>query len=168
MEKLKIVVAGPEKSGKSTIVNMLTDQREVVREDEAPYIPTVGCRIIEIERMTKGGVELWDSSGNLDDSSCWPAIGTDANGVIFVYNNPSQEKELTLWHDTFAKKYGIHNKNVLLIMFHAKKGRIAFDLPTCFESCTTLVVQQQQKKYPTELIDGVDKFISSLYRRNTY
>ena len=37
--------------------------------------------------------------------SCWPVIGRDANGVIFVYNpdQPNHDKELETWYDCCSK-----------------------------------------------------------------
>lgn len=41
--KLKILVIGPEASGKTTIVNYLAEKQNVL---ETPYRPTSGVRII--------------------------------------------------------------------------------------------------------------------------
>ncbi len=43
ISKLKILVIGPEASGKTTIVNYLAEKQNVL---ENPYRPTAGVRII--------------------------------------------------------------------------------------------------------------------------
>ena len=46
LTKLKILVIGPQASGKTTIVNYLAEKQNVL---ENPYRPTTGVRIIEHE-----------------------------------------------------------------------------------------------------------------------
>jgi GTPase SAR1 family protein len=41
---VKILVVGPEGSGKTTIVNFLAGKERVL---ERPYRPTFGCRVVE-------------------------------------------------------------------------------------------------------------------------
>jgi GTPase SAR1 family protein len=54
---LKLVVAGPKGSGKTTISNFLSGSKETLKIDK--YDPTYGLRILEID-----DVEIWDISGD--------------------------------------------------------------------------------------------------------
>ena len=47
MSKIKLLVVGPLKSGKSTVANIIGDLSEGLPDY---YRPTVGCRIVELER----------------------------------------------------------------------------------------------------------------------
>lgn len=63
LTKVKILVIGPEASGKSTIVNYLADKQNVL---ESPYRPTSGVRIVEHETHVDNrlvSIEFWDVSG---------------------------------------------------------------------------------------------------------
>ena len=62
---LKIVVIGPEGSGKTAITNFLCGKNNVL---EVPYRPTAGVRIVETEKEVKNKnftIEMWDVSGTL-------------------------------------------------------------------------------------------------------
>jgi len=90
MFKAKIVVVGPCKSGKTSISNFLGDQGDVI---SSAYRPTIGVRILEFESSIstsqghkKIDVELWDCSGNESCEGCWPALASDADGVLLVYD----------------------------------------------------------------------------------
>ena len=91
MSRVKILVLGPTKSGKSTIANILGDLQD---GPSSEYRPTVGCRIVEFERDPPAGVsqfgkinmELWDVSGDFKYEKCWGPIQADVDGIIFVYN----------------------------------------------------------------------------------
>lgn len=58
------------------------------------YRPTVGCRIVELERdpppaVTNFGkftLELWDVSGDFKYEKCWGPIQDGADGIMFVYD----------------------------------------------------------------------------------
>mmetsp|Transcript_31546 Transcript_31546/g.30865 ORF Transcript_31546/g.30865 Transcript_31546/m.30865 type:complete len:94 (+) Transcript_31546:42-323(+) len=90
MSRIKLLVVGPSKGGKSTIANILGDLQE---GPSSIYRPTIGCRIVDFERDPPPGVnfgkiniELWDVSGDMQYEKCWPPIQKDAHGIIFVYD----------------------------------------------------------------------------------
>lgn len=63
LTKVKILVIGPEASGKTTIVNYLAEKQNVL---ESPYRPTAGVRIVEHETYVDSrllSIEFWDVSG---------------------------------------------------------------------------------------------------------
>ena len=63
LTKLKILVIGPEASGKTTVVNYLSEKSNVL---EAPYRPTNSVRIVEHETEVDNrliSIEFWDVSG---------------------------------------------------------------------------------------------------------
>ncbi|XP_012273061.1 intraflagellar transport protein 22 homolog [Orussus abietinus] len=110
MQVLKLVVVGPVGAGKSTISNFLADATEMSPE----YRPTKGVRILEFEAQNCGtkaarlkvDIELWDCSGDHKYEFCWPAMRRDAHGVIFVYNEKSQDypRELEQLYDYFVNQ----------------------------------------------------------------
>ena len=63
--KLKIVVAGPEKCGKSTLCNFFADLVQGFGSADNPYVPTAGVRILEFDKEMEDHeestpVEIWD------------------------------------------------------------------------------------------------------------
>ncbi|CAJ1011461.1 putative Ras of Complex, Roc, domain of DAPkinase [Leishmania naiffi] len=120
-EKIKIIVVGPVKSGKTTITNFLSGTRETPM---SKYYETNPLRIVETEieldsmsltdrRVVFSGgdaktkrvvVQIWDLSGNSKHQAGWPAVANKADGIIFVFNPAVKngERELSLWHKTFA------------------------------------------------------------------
>jgi Rab-like protein 5 len=112
LNKLKILVIGPEGSGKTTVTNFLCEKSNVL---DIPYRPTAGVRIIETEKEVKNkrtNIEFWDVSGkpvinqgNNKYDRCWPAIMKGAQGIIIVYNadNPKSESEVEFWIEKFPK-----------------------------------------------------------------
>lgn len=98
---IKILVIGPTKAGKSTIANIIGELAEGPSES---YRPTVGCRIVELERepppavasFGKFTLELWDVSGDFKYEKCWGPIQKDAQGIIFVYDPAAPNYEEAL------------------------------------------------------------------------
>ena len=76
MSKVKILVLGPQRAGKSTLSNILGDLQDGL---STVYRPTQGCRIVDFERdppanvsqFGKIHVELWDVSGDFKYEKCW-------------------------------------------------------------------------------------------------
>jgi small GTP-binding protein len=122
---IKIVVIGPEGSGKSSIVNFLAGKDRVL---EKQYRPTFACRVVETlkesPRSTRRGeeltIEFWDVSGNSRYERGWPAIQKNANGVIVVYNaeNITHEDQVSFWIDKFPKACNISTKACMVFAHH--------------------------------------------------
>lgn len=54
-QKVKILLVGPEKSGKSSIANFLgSDGEGSIGSKDAPYRPTAGVRVVEFETSGAG------------------------------------------------------------------------------------------------------------------
>lgn len=112
-ERLKILVLGPSKVGKTVVADYLSGTRDTPTME---YKETNPLRILECSldglhldgarrgRGTRADVELWDVAGNTRHQNCWPAIKNSANGIIFVINPEvdGQERELEFWHKFFA------------------------------------------------------------------
>ena len=123
---LKIVLVGPQKVGKTTIANSLSEFSHTISPD---YHPTVGVRILETEKtyteeqvssipilkknkLNKVKIELWDMSGDRRFESTWPAIKYGANGVIIVLDAVNDKYEATIdeWMNNFCTE--INKENV--------------------------------------------------------
>eukprot|EP00668_Euglena_longa_P011309 GGOE01013703.1.p1 GENE.GGOE01013703.1~~GGOE01013703.1.p1 ORF type:complete len:231 (-),score=69.58 GGOE01013703.1:158-766(-) len=156
MEKVKILVVGPERSGKTAITNHASGFRE---GSSAEYKPTVALRIVEYEATglnfnrsanptnpnrytggsSKASVELWDTSGNARYQSCWPAIMKDAHGILFVFNPDSKncDRDLENWHKAFAIPTRARETCVLALALRQSSQEKAIGaqkpkLPKCF------------------------------------
>lgn len=115
--RLKILLVGPTKAGKTAISNMLAEYQDNLTQS---YRPTVGCRIHEFEKELKGKqgtaskvtLELWDVSGDPIYEKCWPAIQLNANGIIFVYDSSATtpDSEMEYWVKEFPKKMRLEPK----------------------------------------------------------
>ena len=72
--------------------------------------PISGFQNVNVNgRYVKTDVELWDSSGDPNFRSCWPAIGWETHGVIFVFN-PEEDQQVFIqeWlFFGFAQSVGI-------------------------------------------------------------
>ena len=98
MSRIKLLIVGPQRSGKSTITNIIGELSEHVSQT---YHATVACRIVENERdpppavasFGKVNLELWDVSGDFKYEKCWGPIQKDAHGIIFVYDPNVPEGE---------------------------------------------------------------------------
>lgn len=111
-ERVKILVLGPPKCGKTCLTNYLSSYSEA---PTTHYKPTVGVRILDFEpeglqlpRASKVMVELWDLSSNESYRACWPACASGAHGIIFVFNieNKSETADLHKWHKKFCSGEG--------------------------------------------------------------
>lgn len=124
-KKMKLVISGSLNCGKSTIANFLS-QNEVLEKinysKEKLCRPTVGCRIVEMS-LDGIDIELWDTSGSHDFEKCWPAVMEGSTALILVYNPEelSQENDIELWYDTFAKKHGKIPKDRCLVLMYFKE-----------------------------------------------
>ena len=82
MSKIKLVVLGPCKAGKTTIANILGDLQD---GPSTIYRPTVGARVVDFERdppasvssFGKVHIELWDLSGDFKYEKCWAPVQQD-------------------------------------------------------------------------------------------
>lgn len=122
--KLKIVVVGPQRVGKSALANFLADQGDV---PAAEYAPTVGVRILEVYKPlgatnTRTLVEIWDVSGDRRFEPMWPAIQKDADGLLLVYNpaNKAHEREIEIWYRAFAGPLNLRETQCQLFAHHTQ------------------------------------------------
>lgn len=119
-QPVKVLLLGPSRSGKSTLADFLSNQRET---PTSKYYETNPLRILETEvdletlkikkntnvfasdntRVKRVRVQLWDLSGNAKYQPCWAASANKCEGIIFVFNPEIEksERELLLWHKQF-------------------------------------------------------------------
>ncbi|XP_034230961.1 intraflagellar transport protein 22 homolog [Thrips palmi] len=123
MFKLKIILIGPKKCGKTVIANFLADATESSGGD---YHPTQGVRILQFEsanlpvngQSVKADVELWDCSGDHAlFESCWPAFQQGVQGVVMVYdpNTSGHTNELETLYSYFVQQGGLSSKSCLIL-----------------------------------------------------
>ena len=141
MSKVKILIIGPTKSGKSTVANILGNLQE---GPSSEYRPTVGCRIVEFERDPPSGVsdlgkisvELWDVSGDFRYEKCWAPIQADVQGIIFVINpaDTGSEDDLQKFVKGFPMALRITPPFCLCIVnHHNSDGTKTSVTPRCME-----------------------------------
>ncbi|KAJ9453308.1 hypothetical protein DIPPA_03049 [Diplonema papillatum] len=113
-ERLKILLLGPKKVGKTCLANYLSGFKDT---PAAQYKETVAVRVIDFEpegsnalgRRNRVVVELWDVSGNHSYQPCWAACAQGAHGLIFVFNieQKQQLSELEYWYKMFNTPNGV-------------------------------------------------------------
>ena len=136
MSSYKILLVGPENSGKSTIANFLAaDGKGSIGSPDAKYEPTVGVRILEFDQAERvesklsssstTSIELWDCSGRQEYEKCWPAIQDKADGVILMFNpdNRAHSAQLELWYEYFVKRAGLSLSQVM-VFAHRKMTQV--------------------------------------------
>jgi Rab-like protein 5 len=141
---VKILVVGPTKAGKSTFANIIGELAEGPSEQ---YRPTVGCRIVELERdpppavasFGKFTLELWDVSGDFKYEKCWGPIQKEAHGIIFVYDPqaPNYEESLAQFVAMFPKAMMLSPKFCLAIAnHHNTSGGVlpSVQIPKCMDA----------------------------------
>eukprot|EP01006_Ploeotia_vitrea_P023454 TRINITY_DN55947_c0_g2_i1.p1 TRINITY_DN55947_c0_g2~~TRINITY_DN55947_c0_g2_i1.p1 ORF type:complete len:200 (-),score=18.95 TRINITY_DN55947_c0_g2_i1:165-764(-) len=179
-EKVKLLVIGPERSGKSTISNFLAKFRD---KPSAEYKPTVALRILEYEAenlnfnkqigatrgyttgSSRAAVELWDVSGHHQRyQSCWQSIMKDANGIIFVFNPDikNQEKELEMWHKSFAMPLKIKD-HCCLVLAHYQQASVSKDMaPKMPKNMAKIKVLETTLDNPQQFRGEVDRLVENV------
>ncbi|VDO40844.1 unnamed protein product [Onchocerca flexuosa] len=121
--KIKILVLGPPKSGKTTVSNYLADSNDISLNTNRP---TRGVRIVEFEsndlelngERVEAEVELWDCSGDKQYERCWPAIRRNTDGVIFVCKSDQDNGSALLpWYQEFVQRGNI-DPSLVLVLLH--------------------------------------------------
>eukprot|EP00753_Platysulcus_tardus_P007733 PLAT1547.1.p2 GENE.PLAT1547.1~~PLAT1547.1.p2 ORF type:complete len:190 (+),score=56.81 PLAT1547.1:85-570(+) len=100
--------------------NYLSERSTRLQPATEEYDPTVGVRILDVERSYGGRdvmLELWDVSGDQQYERCWPAVMDKAAAVVIVYNpdDRTRESEEQLWYEYFCSKAGLPDERVMLM-----------------------------------------------------
>ena len=135
MRPLKIVVVGPSKCGKSSLVDLISLRDNLSLPIPSPtqsqltskskYVETKGCRIVEVENFEThsplqhnnikifSSIQFWDVGGTSihHPDKHLPAIVQDADGIVFMYNpnSPAQCSEIQQWFDVVVTE--VEDKN---------------------------------------------------------
>ena len=129
MSRVKILLVGPTKAGKSTIANILGDLQDAPSQ---LYRPTAGVRIIDFERepppsvasFGKINVEFWDISGDFKYENTWEPIKKGANGIIFVMDpaSPNVEDQMAQFVQMFPQQMKLPPKFCMCYINHHNTG----------------------------------------------
>mmetsp|Transcript_24379 Transcript_24379/g.62884 ORF Transcript_24379/g.62884 Transcript_24379/m.62884 type:complete len:201 (+) Transcript_24379:71-673(+) len=153
--RAKVIVVGPSKAGKTRLANQIADFESEPNLES--YTPTAGVRILEFDReithaAKRGGqhsvslsVELWDTSGDKQYESCWPAILTGVVGAILVFDpeNASGEKEAVRWYSAFLQKLNLSAGQVLVLAHHkAQPGEGGVNVDSFKQTTAPKALQQ--------------------------
>ncbi|CAG0888356.1 unnamed protein product [Cyprideis torosa] len=163
-------VRNERESGKSYLSNFLADATESATGD---YRPTKGVRILEFESpadIHKAEVELWDTSGDSQYESCWPAIQRDAGGVIFVYDPQRPEsggsKQLDVLHSHFVGQQGLKDRHCVVFISKRKDDDKNVKLSNTFSGIPQIpvnietqgeILRAEFQRYLTRILDGMSK-----------
>ncbi|PAA47985.1 hypothetical protein BOX15_Mlig025724g1 [Macrostomum lignano] len=170
MNRLKLLVVGPVACGKTYLTNFLS---EAIEQSSGEYRPTQACRIVEYETEVKSKgkaanieVQLWDISGDKKFASCWPALVSSVNGVVFVYNQdqPQQSEELDQLYQFFVQNHGIKDTQCCVIS-HKKPNTADMDslqLSDKFENVRT--VASDIPSAGDQLRDDFNNFLLHAYQ----
>ncbi len=154
MTKLKILIVGPERSGKTMISDYLYNDN---RDKPKIYRPTTGVRILEFERTIQDlgqekslSIELWDLSGNMQYEGTWNGVQSNVDGIILVVKGDKQHQkdEIEGWINNFPKKLKMSPNSCLGFANHIS-GTFKDDTPlkyfsvnfnhSCFEKRGTTI-----------------------------
>mmetsp|Transcript_7808 Transcript_7808/g.13828 ORF Transcript_7808/g.13828 Transcript_7808/m.13828 type:complete len:177 (-) Transcript_7808:224-754(-) len=169
---IKIAVCGPLKAGKSTITNILAEQADQLGGSPDTYTPTVGVRILEVEKEVfsagRVSVELWDVSGDQRFETCWPAIQKDTNAVILVYNpdHPAHDQEVGIWYDFFVKGSGLTDDQCMAYMHFSDPNQAGNRVrPPPKLQNTSSVVRSSTEQVPL-IIQSFEEFLRTVVTRS--
>ena len=171
---LKIAIVGPQKVGKTVIANSLSEFSNTVSPD---YHPTVGVRILEIEKpytdeqvanipvlkknkLNKVKIELWDMSGDRRFEQNWPAIKYGANGVIIVLDavNEKYEGVIDEWMNNFCTEINQENVTCFSYKKDDSKGIVKVKQSHQFPNLTICEVTNTMDS----LLPNFNKFITKI------
>ncbi|KAI6236368.1 Rab-like protein 5 [Aphelenchoides besseyi] len=173
LRRLKVLLLGPSRAGKTVISTYLSDTIETV---PTQYRPTQGVRIIEFESYelmaddirVEPDVELWDCSGDRRFEQCWPAFRRYVDAVILVGNVAHHKGEdLLPWYHEFVFKGGLRHDQVLVLLHHTDEltndsDIAAFRLPSDMAgiSCVTSNIDKEGEQLRHEFT----KFLNAVSR----
>ncbi|CAG0891746.1 unnamed protein product [Darwinula stevensoni] len=170
MYRVKIVIVGSPKSGKTYITNLLSEAVENVSGD---YHPTKGVRIVEYEcdqlnvngKLARAEVELWDTSGDQKYESCWPAIQRDTHGVILLYDPAFEEqaRHLDILYSHFVTQQGLKEQQCI-IFSNKKPGGSQASLKLSSMLSRVPQIDLDLSSQPTALKTEIQRFLSEVLK----
>eukprot|EP01026_Neomeris_dumetosa_P005964 TRINITY_DN11832_c0_g1_i1.p1 TRINITY_DN11832_c0_g1~~TRINITY_DN11832_c0_g1_i1.p1 ORF type:complete len:190 (-),score=22.36 TRINITY_DN11832_c0_g1_i1:142-711(-) len=169
-DKIKIVVGGPSRAGKTLISKLIANQ-DFIPDDK---IQTQIVRIQELRRQIVNQdyhVELWDCGSDQDIFNYLPVLTQDIDGLMLVYDsNQQQESALEKWYIKCAQPYALPIKTCLLIGLNLDPSRsnqqgIQGKLTKLKNIQVTLNLQVEQQSQLQELYNEFDNMIQVCSQR---
>ena len=147
----KIAIVGPSRSGKTRLANQMANTAFLsadiaghgYSETAAVRIQSFGVNVLAAAGRSGGGgggggqsgqqllplgveCELWDVSGSSQYEQLWPAVCTDLNGVIIVYDpkNTTHQSELKAWLEWFTHEAHLTTGQLLALAHGGGSGGV--------------------------------------------
>eukprot|EP01138_Halocafeteria_seosinensis_P016033 gb/GECG01016361.1/.p1 GENE.gb/GECG01016361.1/~~gb/GECG01016361.1/.p1 ORF type:complete len:183 (+),score=22.83 gb/GECG01016361.1/:1-549(+) len=167
-ENMKVLLVGPQKVGKSRVANYMADMNKSNLEEEdensSEYMPTAGCRIVEVEREIQGlgthTIELWDVSGDQSYETCWPAIQKDASGIILMYSpEKQQDREIELWYEWFVHNTRFDPKFAILMAYTRARSNKRIHPP---KGVSHLRLYEANAEEPSSIKGCLDEIVTTI------
>ena len=120
LERLKIILIGESKVGKTSIITQYCEQ--IFQSD---YISTIGTdrflKAIELENKTKVNLEIWDTVGQEEFSSTNKIFFKKSKIALLVYDITERKtfEKLPKWYKELLE---VNNKNEIIIGLVANKS----------------------------------------------
>ena len=120
LERLKIILIGESKVGKTSIITQYCEQ--IFQSD---YISTIGTdrflKAIELENKTKVNLEIWDTVGQEEFSSTNKIFFKKSKIALLVYDITERKtfEKLPKWYKELLE---VNNKNEIIIGVVANKS----------------------------------------------
>ncbi|CEP01827.1 Ras of Complex, Roc, domain of DAPkinase [Plasmodiophora brassicae] len=169
---LKLCVAGPGRSGKTLISNLIGGHGG---DAPGPYDETVGCRILETELNTDGksadgrrvernvrvSVEIWDL-GDQRFEKCWMAVSRGLHGLVVVYdpNNRAHDADLQYWFRWGQEHAKLDPRQFLVVANAGRDGKLPASLPRPLDKVHTVRFVAED---PGHLRNEVNEFAGVLF-----
>jgi len=136
----KIAIVGPSRSGKTRLANQMAAtpflsadiSGHVYSETAAVRIQSFAVNVLAAAGGRTGQqplplcveCELWDVSGSSAYEQLWPAVCSDLNGVVIVYEpkNTAHQSELKAWLDWFTREAKLSTGQLLAIAHGGSGG----------------------------------------------
>ena len=165
---LKIIVVGPQSSGKTELSDILSSASKGFQGNRTP---TVGIRVLEFNSTLETNglqanivVQLWDVSGDDKYLSCWPAISKGADGCLLVYNPQDRKHALEL--EKYSREFtkNLNSQQCLVIAHKMGTSEEKAIKPKLSKNLENIdIIQCNAKEISDQFNEKIISFLSQVY-----